>query len=121
MSSTKDARRYTTGSVVSADGTVIGYRKMGVGPAVILLHGGLQSAQNFMRLAEALADAFTLYVPDRRGRGLSGGFAYTMQNAVEDVQALLEVSGAQRLFGLSSGGLIALQSALQLPQITKVA
>lgn len=121
MSSTNSAKPYTTGSVTSADGTVIGYRQMGVGPAVILLHGGLQSSQNFMRLAGALADAFTLYVPDRRGRGLSGGFAYSMQNAVEDVSALLERSGAQRVFGLSSGALIALQSALQLPQITKLA
>jgi hypothetical protein len=29
----------------------------------------MQAGQNFMRLAAALADAFTVYLPDRRGGG----------------------------------------------------
>jgi len=28
--------------------------------------------QNFMKLGQALASEFTVYIPDRRGRGLSG-------------------------------------------------
>jgi pimeloyl-ACP methyl ester carboxylesterase len=59
----------TTGHVVSADGTAIGYRRTGHGPAVILLHGGLQSGQNLARLAEALSGSFDVIVPDRRPRG----------------------------------------------------
>ena len=62
---------YTTDSVTSKDGAVIGYRQLGYGPGVALLHGGFSSAHNHMQLAEALADSFTVYVPDRRGRGLS--------------------------------------------------
>jgi hypothetical protein len=36
------------------------------------MHTGMQAAQNFMLLAKALSDEFTVYLPDRRGRGLSG-------------------------------------------------
>jgi pimeloyl-ACP methyl ester carboxylesterase len=66
------ARPYTLGSVVSRDGTTIGYRQFGSGPGIIAVHGGAQAAQNFTKLASALSDAFTVYVPDRRGRGRSG-------------------------------------------------
>jgi pimeloyl-ACP methyl ester carboxylesterase len=37
-----------TGSVTSADGTTIGYRRVGDGPGVVLLHGAGQSSQNLM-------------------------------------------------------------------------
>ena len=59
------------GSVVSRDGTRIGYLRVGRGPAVVLLHGSSESARSHTQLAVALADAFTIYLPDRRGRGLS--------------------------------------------------
>jgi hypothetical protein len=42
------------GSVTSADGTMIGYRRTGDGPGVLLVHGGGQSSQNLMTLAAAL-------------------------------------------------------------------
>jgi pimeloyl-ACP methyl ester carboxylesterase len=114
---------YVTGTVTSRDGTVIGYRQAGQGPGVILLHGGMQAAQNLTRLAGALADAFTVYVPDRRGRGLSGppGDHYSIDAECADVDALARATGAARLFGLSSGAIIALQAALVLPAIRRVA
>ena len=39
---------------------------MGQGPALILLHGAGQTAENLRSLAGGLAGAFTVYVPDRR-------------------------------------------------------
>ena len=54
--------------MTSRDGTIIGYRQLGRGPGVIAVHGGMQAAQNLMKLAGALADSFTVYLPDRRGR-----------------------------------------------------
>jgi pimeloyl-ACP methyl ester carboxylesterase len=114
---------YDTGSVGSADGTTIGYRRFGRGPGVILLHGGMQAAQDYMKLARYLATDFTVYVPDRRGRGLSGphGPAFSVIREVEDVQALVAETGANRIFGLSSGALVALRTALHTPALERVA
>ena len=114
---------YITGSVVSRDGTTIGYRQLGHGPAVVLLHGSNVSGQDFTQLGEGLADAFTVYLPDRRGRGLSGPFGkdYSMQKEVEDLEALLTRTGAHKVFGVSAGGLICLQAALTLPAIEQLA
>jgi pimeloyl-ACP methyl ester carboxylesterase len=114
---------YTIGSLTSADGTTIGYRQIGSGPGLLLLHGGLQASQHYMRLAAALADAFTVYVPDRRGRGLSGPPVeqHSLAQACEDVDALLAKTDTHFVFGHSAGGLIALQAALTLPSLHKVA
>jgi pimeloyl-ACP methyl ester carboxylesterase len=114
---------YTIGSVISRDGTTIGYRQLGQGPAVVLLHGSNVSGQDFTQLCEGLADAFTVYLPDRRGRGLSGPFGndYCMQKEVEDLDALLSRTGAHKVFGVSAGGLICLQAALTLPAIEQMA
>ena len=108
--------QYTTGSVTSADGTTIGHRQNGSGPGAILLGGGYLAAQHYMQLAGALSGAFTVYVPDRRGRGLSGphGDRYCMARECEDVDALLTKTSAHFVSGHSSGGLIALQAALTL-------
>ena len=113
----------TTGSVVSADGTRIGYRRLGRGPSVILLHGGVNASQHMMKLGLALADAFTVYLPDRRGRGMSGAFGatYGIQREDEDLAALVEYTGADRVFGPANGGLFALHGALGLGQVRRVA
>ncbi len=116
-------QKYTKGFVTSKDGTKIGYRQMGSGPGIILMHGGANASQHFMTLGIALSDAFTVYIPDRRGRGLSGPFGedYSMQKEVEDLDAIIKKTGAHNAFGLSSGALILLQAALQLPSLHKAA
>jgi pimeloyl-ACP methyl ester carboxylesterase len=114
---------YATGSVASKDGTTVGYRQVGRGPPLILVHGGMMASQNLMKLAGALGDAFTAYVPDRRGRGLSGPFdaRFGIVKAVEDMQALIGSTGSTRLFGLSAGAIVTLHTALATPAIRKVA
>ena len=113
----------TTGSVVSADDTRIGYRRLGRGPSVILLHGGVNASQHMMKLGRALADAFTVYLPDRRGRGMSGAFgpAYSIRREDEDLAALAEHTGAECVFGPANGGLFALHGAIGLGQVRRVA
>ena len=115
--------RYTIGYVTSKDGTRIGYRQYGHGPGIVLVQGTMGTAHNFMQLAESLADAFTVYVPDRRGRGLSDptGNAYSIQKEVEDLKAILAQTGTHSIFGLSSGAIISLQAALTLSAIHKLA
>jgi pimeloyl-ACP methyl ester carboxylesterase len=112
-----------TGAVLSKDGTRIGYLRVGQGPAVVLLHGSNESARSHIRLAQALADAFTVYLPDRRGRGLSGPHRpdHGICTEVEDLQAVLSASGAERAFGVSIGALIALETARTQPAIRQIA
>lgn len=76
-----------------------------------------------MKLAQALSDAFTVYVPDRRGRGLSGGYGdhFSVMREVEDLEALMTKSGARNLFGLSGGGLVVLRTALASPGVQRAA
>ncbi|MBR7838544.1 alpha/beta hydrolase [Actinospica durhamensis] len=114
---------YATGSVPSADGTGIGFRYRGEGPAVVLLHGSMESGLNHIALADALAGAFTVYLPDRRGRGLSGPHAadHGLATEVADLAAVLEHAGAERVFGVSAGGLVALEAARRYPSISKAA
>lgn len=113
----------SAGAVTSRDGTRIGYLKIGQGPAVVLLHGSFESARSHLALAQGLASAYTCYLPDRRGRGSSGPYPadYSIRTEAEDLQAVLAESGAQRVFGVSAGGLAVLEAARTLPAIRKVA
>ncbi|MFC4116361.1 alpha/beta fold hydrolase [Nonomuraea zeae] len=114
---------YAPGTVVSADGTTIGYRRLGDGPGLVLVSGGYLAAEHYMELAQALSGTFTVYVLDRRGRGRSGppGEKYCMARECEDLGALLAETGTRLVFGHSSGGLIALQAALTTPGISRIA
>ncbi|MEV4398168.1 alpha/beta hydrolase [Nonomuraea sp. NPDC049607] len=109
--------------VLSADGTTIGYRRRGRGPGLILVHGAMQASQHFTKLAAALSTDFTVYVPDRRGRGLSGphGADFSVMREVEDLQALVTATGASQIFGLSSGALVVLRTALTTPALDRLA
>ena len=113
----------TTGSATSADGTAIGYLRVGTGPAVVLLHGGNESARSHTQLALALADAFTVYLPDRRGRGRSGPHqpGHGLRTEVEDLAAVVAQAGAELVFGVSTGALIALSAARAGSGIRRVA
>jgi pimeloyl-ACP methyl ester carboxylesterase len=113
---------YTKDKVTSKDGTIIGYRKMGHGPGIILLHGGVNASQNLMKLGTALSDMFTVYIPDRRGRGMSGpiGSDYSIEREDEDIDALIKKTGAHYIFGTADGALFALHAAISIPAIHKV-
>ncbi|GAA2036403.1 hypothetical protein GCM10009839_41640 [Catenulispora yoronensis] len=92
-------------------------------PALLVLHGGMKAAQHMADLAIELSDQYEVFVPDRRGRGQSGGFGpdHRMQREVEDVQALVDATGARMLFGHSAGGLISLSAALAIPSLEALA
>jgi pimeloyl-ACP methyl ester carboxylesterase len=108
---------FSSAQVTSVDNTVIGYRQTGSGPGLVIVHGGGRASHHYRQLAEALADHYTLYIPDRRGRGLSGpaGDNYGINREYEDLASLLDKTGAQFVFGHSSGGLVALEAAIKLP------
>ncbi len=71
----------------------------------------------------ALADAFTVYLLDRRGRGLSGPYRPgdgILQEA-DDLDAVLAATGARNIFAVSVGADIALQAATRSAAIGKLA
>ena len=109
--------------VISSDGTHIGYRKIGNGPGLILLHGALQSSLNFTKMAKAMSSDFTVYLPDRRGRGLSGPYRLNdgLMTEAYDLVALIHHTKAVNVFALSSGAIITLKATLLEPSIKKIA
>jgi pimeloyl-ACP methyl ester carboxylesterase len=109
--------------VTSRDGTRIAFRSIGDGPAIVVLHGAMETAQSHLDLAAELAARARIVLPDRRGRGGSGparpddGIAHQ----IEDLQAVIAATGARALIGVSAGALVALEAARTLPELDRVA
>lgn len=104
-----------TQSVTSKDGTTIAYDTLGSGPPLVLVNGAL-SVRSFtfaQRMAKELADGFTIYSYDRRGRGDSTDRQpYSVEREVEDLAAVCQAAGGRPyVFGLSSGAALALHAA----------
>ncbi len=118
-----DSPDITIGSVVSRDGTTIGYRSLGRGPGLLVLHGAMESANSHLELARLLADVCTVHLPDRRGRGLSAPYRPDdgLAEEVDDVQAVLAATGTRQMFGISSGAVITLEAALSTPTLDRIA
>ncbi|MGV9564967.1 alpha/beta fold hydrolase [Streptomyces sp. NPDC003480] len=97
----------------SRDGTRIAYERTGQGPAVVLVSGAMSTGATVAPLAARLSDRFGVIVYDRRGRGVSGDTEpYAVAREVEDLAALIETTGDEAwLYGISSGGALALQAA----------
>lgn len=112
----------TVGHVISRDGTRIGFRRSGEGPPLVLLHGATGAHWSFRYILPSLADRFTLYAVDRRGRGESGdAAAYAIEREVEDVAAIVEsLDEPANVFGHSYGATVALGAALVTPGIRKL-
>ncbi len=111
-------------SVTSKDGTTITYEQLGTGPAVILVCGGSVDRSSNAGLATLLAERFTVYNYDRRGRGESGDTQpYAVEREIEDIEAVADAAGGSAyLYGASSGAALAMEAARTLPtKITKLA
>jgi pimeloyl-ACP methyl ester carboxylesterase len=105
---------------ISADGTPIAYRRRGSGPTVILVGGGLDDGAENEPLAVALAEHYTVVNYARRGRGDSGDTPpYAVQREVEDIAAL--ITGSASLYGVSTGGALALRATAAGLPVDKVA
>jgi pimeloyl-ACP methyl ester carboxylesterase len=108
--------RVETGSVVSADGTRIGYSKYGSGPAVVVSHGTHTVADDWGAFGREMGRHHTVYVYDRRGRGSSPdiGKPYTNESEVDDLAAMVKLAGPDAaILGHSFGGGVAIAYALR--------
>jgi pimeloyl-ACP methyl ester carboxylesterase len=109
-------------SLRSADGTRIAFRRLGSGPAVVLVHGSVSTHTDWMPVARLLADQFTCFAMDRRGRAKSdeGVGPYSIEREYEDIAAMLaaaqsETGSDAALIGHSYGAICALGAAMRQP------
>jgi pimeloyl-ACP methyl ester carboxylesterase len=106
----KGENRTTT----SRDGTIIAFTKRGSGPPLIIVDGAFCYRENgpATELATQLAQHFTVFTYDRRGRGESGDTApYSVEREIEDLRAVAREAGAvPYVLGISSGGALILQA-----------
>ncbi|NEE04431.1 alpha/beta fold hydrolase [Phytoactinopolyspora halotolerans] len=113
---------YTT---TSNDGTTIAYDRTGDGPPVILVDGALchRAFGPAAPLAKQLADRYTVYTYDRRGRGDSTDTPpYAVEREIEDIEALIkEAGGSAFLYGISSGAALAIEAANRGIGVTRLA
>ena len=103
------------GSVVSADGTVIGYESLGEGPPLLLVHGSTATRARWAPVRSRLAQRYTVYDIDRRGRGMSTAEAgsYSLGREAEDVAAVAAALGGNvYVLGHSYGALCVMEAAL---------
>src|SRR5512135_3587311 len=112
--------------VLSKDGTAIAFDQSGQGPALILVGGAFQYRAidpPTAQLAALLAQHFTVFHYDRRGRGDSGDTQpYAIEREIEDLESLIkEAGGSAFVFGMSSGGVLALDAVARGLAITKLA
>lgn len=106
------------------DGVEIDALVGGSGPPLLLLHGFPQTRRVWARVAPALADAFTLVIPDLRGCGRSdkppgdaGHHLYSRRSVARDQVATMAALGF-KLFGVAGhgrGGRVAYRLGLDVP------
>jgi pimeloyl-ACP methyl ester carboxylesterase len=92
---------------------------LGEGPVLVLIHGIAGSCESWRRVIPALAQRFTLVVPDLLGHGESARprGEYSVSGHANVLRDLLTVLGHERatLVGQSFGGGVAMQLAYQYP------
>jgi pimeloyl-ACP methyl ester carboxylesterase len=105
------------GKTRSADGTAVGYLTVGSGSPLVLVHGSLSTAEEWLPVAIELASRHSCYLVDRRGRGRSeDSSSYSLDKEREDIQAVLEIAGpSASLLGHSYGGICAIETANRFP------
>ena len=112
-------------SAKSKDGTRIAFDRVGQGPPVVMVGGAFswRRWKGFVELADLLSARFTVFNYDRRGRGDSGDTSpYALEREFEDLQAMIRVAGGGAcVWGLSSGGILALEAARAGVEMAKIA
>lgn len=108
-------------TVSSKDGVEISMQKAGSGPALLLIHGALLNGSlSWGAVLGKLAERFTVYAMDRRGRAPSGDAKeYSIDNEADDIAAVVDAIGGQVIvLAHSYGGLATLQALDQLKTVS---
>ena len=114
------------GEVLSVDSCPIRYDVAGAGPVIILIDGALCSRGIGPSMAMSrmlVSQGFRVARFDRRGRGESGTVApYDVEREIDDIAAIVQqLGGKASLWGMSSGGILALLAGSRLPGVQRIA
>jgi len=111
------------GDYVDAGGLRTYYEIKGEGDPLLLLHGGFCPVETFDGLTPRLAEAYRVYLPERRGHGRTPDMdgPITFENMAEDTVAFMDALdiGRAHLVGWSDGAVVALHVALQRPELVR--
>jgi pimeloyl-ACP methyl ester carboxylesterase len=108
-------------TVLSKDGVEISVQKVGSGPALLLIHGALLNGPiSWGLVLPKLAERFTVYAMDRRGRAPSGDAKeYSISNEADDIAAVADaIAGPVVVLAHSYGGLAALEALDRLKTVS---
>jgi 3-oxoadipate enol-lactonase len=99
------------------NGTKLYYETTGKGPAVVLIHGGLVDSRLWDEQMRPLSKRFRVVRYDLRGFGRSAAATESFSH-LEDLRGLLDFLKIEKatLVGLSLGGVIAADFALEHPE-----
>jgi pimeloyl-ACP methyl ester carboxylesterase len=99
--------------VVRANGLEIGYRRVGEGPPLVLVHGATEDGRAWQPQLEALSDEFTVVAWDEPGAGRSSDVpaGFGLPDYASCLAALIEALelGPAHLAGISWGGTVVLE------------
>src|SRR5688572_1011268 len=99
------------------------YQESGEGPPLVMLHPGGVDSRALAPNAEALAEHFHVWLPERRGHGRTPDTdaPYSYDAGADDTIQFLEqiVGGPARLLGMSDGAIVALHVALKRPALVE--
>jgi len=108
---------------IDTEGATIHCLTGGSGPPLVLLHGYPQTHVCWHRIAPALAEHFTVVIPDLRGYGDSAtppndpeNLTYSKREMALDIAMVMEAFGHQhfRIVGHDRGGRVAYRLALDM-------
>jgi pimeloyl-ACP methyl ester carboxylesterase len=111
--------------MITVNDTELYHEVRGDGSPVLLIMGATGDCGHFERLAELLADEFTVVSYDRRGNGRSprpdGWVTTSPEEQADDAAALLKALGLApaAVFGTSSGANFALALVVRHPAVVR--
>lgn len=108
-------------SVLSIDGTRISFKRIGSGPALVLIHGvgDVRNTWDFAGASNIFAEHSSVYTVERRGRGNSSdSYDYSLELEVEDIVSVVKaIDEPVDLLGHSYGAICAMEAALKLENL----
>lgn len=112
-----------TADYAPVNGLQMYYEIYGSGQPLVMMHGGMTTAEDFAFMMPSLVQGRQVIVFERQGHGHTADIdrPFTMENWADDTAALLKHLKIEQahICGYSTGGSVALAFALRYPQMVR--